>query len=62
MLSILNTSSSDEKMGTAYLVSSFDHAFSIKGMMIILSELLVCEVGCDIVKGICFFHNFAELL
>jgi hypothetical protein len=49
-------------MGAAYLVSSFDHAFSITGMMVILPELLVCEVGCDIVKWECFFHNFAELL
>ena len=53
---IFETSSSNEEMRAAYLLCTFDYAIAITRMMVRSSELLICEVGCDIEEGQRFFH------
>lgn len=62
MFCIFEASCSNQEMGASYLMRSLDHAISITGVMIGLSELFVCEIGCDIKEGKGFLHDLAELL
>ena len=62
MLRVLEASGCDEEMRAPDGGCPCDHSFSIAGMVVVLAELLVGEVGGDIEEVVAFLHQSAHLL
>ena len=62
MPGILKITSCDQQMRTPHLMGSPDNLITILMVVLIVTELLVCEVGGDVEEGKCFGERFCECL
>jgi hypothetical protein len=62
MCSILKITSSDQQMRTPHLMGSLYNLIPILMVVLIVTELLVCEVGGDVEEGKCFGERFCKCL